>query len=61
MALSLKCGGTLEQRAERLFSTKGRKIEELPAKLFCKSKSVKKYVMFFFSFIYLQRLNELAT
>uniref|UniRef100_A0AAY4BLX5 Matrin-type domain-containing protein n=1 Tax=Denticeps clupeoides TaxID=299321 RepID=A0AAY4BLX5_9TELE len=29
MALGLKCGGTLEERAQRLFSTKGKSLESL--------------------------------
>ena len=29
-----QCGGSLEQRAERLFSTKGKTLGELPAELF---------------------------
>ena len=29
MALGLKCGGTLEERAQRLFSTKGKQLSEL--------------------------------
>ena len=49
LALNLKCGGTLDQRAERLFSTKGKKLEELPSSLFCKSKNVKRYFKSFFS------------
>lgn len=32
-ALGLKCGGTLEQRADRLFSVKGKKPEEIDQKL----------------------------
>jgi hypothetical protein len=35
-ALGLKCGGTLRQRAERLMSTKGRRLEELDKSLFAK-------------------------
>ncbi|XP_045118430.1 splicing factor 3A subunit 3-like [Portunus trituberculatus] len=38
MALGLKCGGTLEERAQRLFSTKGMSVEELDPSLFAKSK-----------------------
>lgn len=38
MALSIRCGGTLEERAQRLFSTKG-KVELDPALLVKKSKS----------------------
>ncbi|KAK2159607.1 hypothetical protein LSH36_150g05032 [Paralvinella palmiformis] len=38
MALGLKCGGTLEERAQRLFSTKGKKLDELDPALFAKSK-----------------------
>jgi splicing factor 3A subunit 3 len=39
MALGLKCGGTLEERANRLFSTKGKKLSELDPSMFAKSKS----------------------
>ena len=42
MALSLKCGGTLEQRAERLFSTKGKQPSEFDPSMFAKSKAKKK-------------------
>ncbi|XP_078485903.1 splicing factor 3A subunit 3 [Ciona intestinalis] len=42
MALNLKCGGTLEQRADRLFSTKGKNIHELNPALFSKAKNAKK-------------------
>merc|ERR1711997_1039922 len=38
MALGLKCGGTLEERALRLFSTKGKGLNELDPALFAKSK-----------------------
>ncbi|GFS25142.1 splicing factor 3A subunit 3-like [Elysia marginata] len=38
MALGVKCGGTLEQRAQRLFSTKGKSLDELDPALFAKSK-----------------------
>lgn len=38
MALGLKCGGTLEERAQRLFYTKGKKVSELPVHLFTKLK-----------------------
>ncbi|XP_064627346.1 splicing factor 3A subunit 3-like [Lineus longissimus] len=38
MALGLKCGGTLEERAQRLFSTKGKSLEDLDPTLFAKSK-----------------------
>lgn len=38
MALDLKCGGTLEQRSKRLFSTKGKTMEEIESGLFAKSK-----------------------
>ncbi|XP_032828775.1 splicing factor 3A subunit 3 [Petromyzon marinus] len=39
MALGLKCGGTLEERAQRLFSTKGKSLESLDPSLFTKSKA----------------------
>jgi splicing factor 3A subunit 3 len=35
-ALGLKCGGTVRQRAERLFAVKGKKIEEIDPSLFVK-------------------------
>lgn len=38
MALGLKCGGTLEQRAQRLFDTKGKNLEELDPAMFAKAK-----------------------
>ncbi len=38
MALGLKCGGTLEERARRLFSTKGKRLEDLDPAMFAKSK-----------------------
>lgn len=38
MALGLKCGGTLEERAQRLFATKGKNLEELDPALMAKSK-----------------------
>ncbi|CAM9482241.1 unnamed protein product [Ascophyllum nodosum] len=37
-ALGLKCGGTLEQRADRLFSVKGKAPEEIAPKLKAKGK-----------------------
>jgi splicing factor 3A subunit 3 len=39
MALGLKCGGTLEERSNRLFGTKGKKLSELDPSLFTKNKS----------------------
>uniref|UniRef100_A0A6A7FTZ1 Splicing factor 3A subunit 3-like n=2 Tax=Hirondellea gigas TaxID=1518452 RepID=A0A6A7FTZ1_9CRUS len=41
LALGLKCGGTLEERAHRLFLTKGKNIGELDSSLFSKSKAGK--------------------
>jgi len=38
MALGMKCGGTLQERAERLFLTKGRDVSELAPHLFVKNK-----------------------
>lgn len=38
MALGLKCGGTLDERAQRLWSTKGKSIVDLDPVLFAKSK-----------------------
>lgn len=39
MALGLKCGGTLEERAKRLFATKGKSLNELDPSLFAKKSS----------------------
>ena len=39
--LGLKCGGTPQERARRLFSTKGKSLDELDPSLFAK-KSKKK-------------------
>lgn len=41
MALGLKCGGTLEERAQRLWSTKGVAVDTLDASLFAKTKQGK--------------------
>ncbi|XP_064612835.1 splicing factor 3A subunit 3-like [Liolophura sinensis] len=38
MALGIKCGGTLQERAQRLFSTKGKNMEDLDPSLFTRSK-----------------------
>ena len=38
MALGLKCGGTLEDRANRLFATKGKKLSEIDPSMFAKNK-----------------------
>lgn len=38
MALGLKCGGTLDERANRLFSTKGQALSDLDPALFAKTK-----------------------
>ncbi|KAK4030082.1 Splicing factor 3A subunit 3 [Daphnia magna] len=38
MALGLKCGGTLEDRAKRLFGTKGLQIDEIDKSLFAKGQ-----------------------
>jgi len=48
MALGLKCGGSLEERAKRLFQTKGKRLQELDPSLFAKAqqaskKSIKEY------------------
>lgn len=37
-ALGLKCGGTLQDRAQRLWSVRGKKPEEIPASLKVKAK-----------------------
>uniref|UniRef100_A0A8C3HZ34 Matrin-type domain-containing protein n=1 Tax=Chrysemys picta bellii TaxID=8478 RepID=A0A8C3HZ34_CHRPI len=41
LALGLKCGGTLEERAQRLFSTKGKSLEALDSSLFAKNPKTK--------------------
>uniref|UniRef100_A0A8C9VRY7 Splicing factor 3a, subunit 3 n=1 Tax=Scleropages formosus TaxID=113540 RepID=A0A8C9VRY7_SCLFO len=41
MALGLKCGGTLEERAQRLFGTKGKSLESLDPSLFAKNPKSK--------------------
>ncbi|EPQ15356.1 Splicing factor 3A subunit 3 [Myotis brandtii] len=41
LALGLKCGGTIEERAQRLFSTKGKSVEALDTSLFAKKPQVK--------------------
>jgi len=38
MALNLKCGGTLEERANRLWFTKNKKLDDLDSSFFAKSK-----------------------
>ena len=38
MALGLKCGGTLEERAQRLFTTKGKSLSEIDPTLFAKGQ-----------------------
>lgn len=38
MRMGLKCGGTPEMRAERLWSTKGKALKELDPRLFAKKK-----------------------
>jgi splicing factor 3A subunit 3 len=32
-AIGLKCGGTLSERAQRLWSVRGKKVDEIPNKL----------------------------
>ena len=41
-AMGLKCGGTLQERAQRLFSTKGKSLEELDSSLFAKASKSRK-------------------
>ena len=41
MARQLKCGGTLQQRADRLFSVKGKTKDEIDPKLFAKQTGSK--------------------
>ena len=38
MALGLKCGGTLNERANRLWSIRGLDVKDIPKKLFAKKK-----------------------
>ncbi|MFH4979153.1 hypothetical protein AB6A40_005862 [Gnathostoma spinigerum] len=40
VALGLKCGGTLKERAERLFATKGRKLSDLELSVLAKKNDV---------------------
>ncbi|VDN99619.1 unnamed protein product [Rodentolepis nana] len=39
LALGLKCGGTLDERAQRLWATKGKAIDDLPPEFFPCSKA----------------------
>ena len=41
-SMGLKCGGTLQERAQRLFSTKGKSLEELDPCLFAKTAKTRK-------------------
>lgn len=41
-AMGLKCGGTLQERAQRLFATKGKRLEELDPSLFAKTGKQRK-------------------
>lgn len=41
-ALGLKCGGTLEDRAQRLFSTKGLRVDQIEPSLFVKGRGQNK-------------------
>ena len=43
MFLGVKCGGTLEQRAERLWSLKGVKREDIDPKLLAKPSKKRKH------------------
>lgn len=42
MALGLKCGGSLEERAIRLFQTKDKRIQDLDPSLFAKNQQTSK-------------------
>ncbi len=42
MALGLKCGGRLDERAERLFKTKGKPLKDLDPALFAKAQNQSK-------------------
>ena len=42
MSMGLKCGGTLQERAQRLFSTKGKSPDELDSSLFAKAGKSRK-------------------
>lgn len=41
-AMELKCGGTLKDRAERLWAVRGKKYEDIPAKLKAKNTTGQK-------------------
>ena len=43
-SMGLKCGGTVTERAQRLFSTKGKSIEEIDPSLFSKGSKRKNKV-----------------
>ena len=42
MALGLKCGGSLEERAIRLFQTKDKRLQDLDPSLFAKNQQTSK-------------------
>lgn len=39
IALGMKCGGTLEERAKRLWATRDKNLDEIDSKLFSKPKN----------------------
>ena len=41
-AMGLKCGGTVKERAQRLFSTKGKTLDQVDRALFAKPTKQKK-------------------
>lgn len=48
MALGLKCGGSLQERAIRLFQTKGKRLQDLDPSLFAKPQQTSKNSMYLF-------------
>jgi len=42
LALGLKCGGTLEERARRLWATKGKSLQDLPGHMFVTASATRK-------------------
>lgn len=41
-SMGLKCGGTVTERAQRLFSTKGKSKEEIDPSLYAKNQRIKR-------------------
>lgn len=57
MALGLKCGGTLEDRANRLFMTKGKRLADIDPSMFAKNKA-KSGKNFFSSFLCFSKVMQ---